>query len=190
MEKPVNDVAGSGAAVSGRRRALVVVFAASLLLAFILSTGEARACSCVGLTMEEQIQNAEAIFSGVVVDVAESADPYAPPGPNPGPVTFDVEAAWKGVSGETAVVLGHEPGSSCDIGFQVGESYLVYAYPGGEYGDGPLETNICVGTKPLSSAGADLLVLGPPSYGPDLAEEPGPVGGDDGAGSIQYDNVQ
>jgi hypothetical protein len=136
--------------------------------------------------LEEQIQTSEAIFSGVVVDVAESADPYAPPGP----VTFDVEAAWKGVSGETAVVLGHEPGSSCDVGFEVGERYLVYAYLSGENGEGPLATNICSGTKPLSSAGADLLALGPPPYGSDLWEEPGSVEGGDSAGSIQYDNAQ
>jgi hypothetical protein len=186
MEKPTIGVAGSRKALSGRRSVLVVVFAASLLLAFVLSTGEARACSCVGMTLEEQIQNSEAIFSGVVVDVAESADPYA----SPGPVTFDVEAAWKGVTGETAVFLGYEPGSSCDVGFEVGESYLVYAYLSGENGEGPLSTNICSGTKLLSSAGADLLALGPPAYGSELWEEPGSVDGGNSPGSTQYDNVQ
>lgn len=190
MEKLTTGVAGSCVALYGRMSFLVVALAASLLLAFILNTGDAHACSCVGLTLEEQIQTSEAIFSGLVVDAAESTDPYAPPGPNPGPVTFDVEAVWKGVSGETAVVLGHEPGSSCDVGFEVGERYLVYAYLSGENGDGPLATNICSGTKPLASAGADLLALGPPPYGSNPLEEPGPVDGGNSAGSVQYDSVQ
>jgi|SRR5215216_4293539 len=138
-----------------------VALAANLLLALIFNVEDAHACSCVsGITPEESLQMSDAVFSGEVVDVDENFTP-GPSGPHLGPVTFDVEESWKGVSEEPVVVHGYGYGPDCGIGFSVGDRYLVYAHRGGELGDGPLETGICGGTKPLADAATDLVALGP-----------------------------
>nr|MBA3951825.1 hypothetical protein [Rubrobacter sp.] len=69
-----------------------------------------------------------------------------------GPVTFEVEEAWKGASEGSVVVYGQGPEPSCGIDFERGETYLVYAYRS----DGYLGTDYCGRTKPLSFAGSDV----------------------------------
>jgi len=138
-----------------------VALAANLLLALTFNAEDAHACSCVsGITPEESLQKSAAVFTGEVVDVDENFTP-GPSGPHLGPVTFDVEESWKGVSEDPVVVHGYGYGPDCGIGFSVGDRYLVYAYRGGEAGDGPLETSICGGTKLLMDAATDLGALGP-----------------------------
>jgi hypothetical protein len=137
-----------------------VALAATLLLALIFNVDDAHACSCVsGITPVESLQKSAAVFSGEVVDVDENFTPGSS-GPHLGPVTFDVKESWKGVSEDPLVVHGYGYGPDCGIGFTVGDRYLVYAYRGGELGDGPLETSICGGTKPLTDAATDLVALG------------------------------
>ena len=140
---------------------LAVALAVNLLLALIFNVEEAHACSCVsGITPEESLQKSDAVFSGEVVEVDENFTPGSS-GPHLGPVTFDIEESWKGVSEEPVVVHGYGYGPDCGIGFSVGDRYLVYAHRGGEVGDGPLETSICEGTKLLTDAETDLGSLGP-----------------------------
>jgi hypothetical protein len=93
--------------------------------------------------------------------------------PNPqddvplGGVEFSVKESWKGVSERSVVIYGQGESywtsviNSCDIEFERGRSYLVYAYSKGE--NGPLGTDICTATKPLAGAEADLRTLGPPT---------------------------
>lgn len=161
------------AALCGRRSIflLVVLLVANLLLASTFGAQAAHACSCAsGVTPEETFQTSDAVFSGEVVDVSE--DYFAPstaPGLHLGPVTFHVEEAWKGVSeGETVVVHGHGDSASCGMYFGEGERYLVYAYRTGEAGDGPLATNVCMGTRLL--AGAEAYPQGLGSTEPVLPE--------------------
>ena len=147
----------------GWRIILLFALTANLLLAVTIGARDAPACSCAGdSTPEERLQAADAVFAGEVVDVEENFTP-GPPGLHLGPVTFDVEEAWKGVSEDPVVVRGYgiEGEGSCGIGFGEGERYLVYAHRGGESGDGPLATSICEATKPLANAEADLRALGP-----------------------------
>jgi hypothetical protein len=146
--------------VSKQVTILSVALAANLLLAVIFNVEDAHACSCVsGITPEERWQESDAVFSGEVVDVDENYAP-GPSGPHLGPVTFDVEESWKGVTQDSVVVHGYGYGPDCGIGFSVGDRYLVYAHRGGEVGEGPLETSICEGTKPLMDAATDLVTLG------------------------------
>lgn len=139
---------------------LPVAFVANLLLAVTFGTEEAYACTCVRLSQEEQLQRSDAVFSGEVLDARENPSP-APPGLHLGPVTFDVEESWKGVSEEQVVVLGYGGGGDCGIDFREGGRYLVYATYGGQGEDAALTTGICEGTKPLEAAGDDLEALGP-----------------------------
>jgi hypothetical protein len=72
-----------------------------------------------------------------------------------GPVTFEIQEAWNGVSGNSVVVYGQGPGASCGIDFERGETYLVYAYRT----DGDLGTDFCGRTKPLPYSGSDVSEL-------------------------------
>ncbi len=102
----------------------------------------ARACSCAtGSTPEERLRKSDAVFSGKVVGVRGYFFDWPGGGPSLGPVTFDLEESWKGVSEEPVVVRGYGASASCGLDFQRGERYLVYARRGEKGGDGSLEMN-------------------------------------------------
>lgn len=69
---------------------------------------------------------------------------------------------WKGIKDKMVTVETGLGGGDCGYGFQEGESYLIYAYrTNGEDGKpGPLRTNICTRTRPLSKAKGDIKALG------------------------------
>ncbi|MBA2618421.1 MAG: hypothetical protein H0U91_09680 [Rubrobacter sp.] len=141
---------------SPRRRIwfLIFVLIANFLLMGGPQAGKVYACSCAETRdVEESFEKSAAIFSGRVVK-AEGAAPVPPDGDDPflGPVTFEVEEAWKGASEGSVVVYGQGPEPSCGIDFERGETYLVYAYRS----DGYLGTDYCGRTKPLSFAGSDV----------------------------------
>ena len=129
------------------------------LLLVTLEAGPAHACSCAETrSVEETLEKSSAVFSGKVTQVKE----FSPESPEAGdallglgPVTFEIQEAWKGVSGNSVVVYGQGPGASCGIDFERGETYLVYAYRIG----GDLGTDFCGRTKPLSYAGSDVSEL-------------------------------
>ncbi len=134
--------------------------------------GEAYACSCAGTsTVEGQFAESDAVFSGEMVRGGVE-DPLPKDGTMVGGIEFRVDKAWKGVSGESAVVFGQDTmyygeleegkpytSSSCAYPFQKGERYLVYAsrYEDGFWVEG------CGGTTSLADAGEDLRALGAPA---------------------------
>lgn len=144
---------------------LSVSLVASLLLTGGPWAGEAYACSCAGgsSSPEEALRKSDAVFSGEVVDTGKL--PPLDDGittmtmPFLDPVTFDVKASWKGVSGESAVVHGQGPAPSCGLNFERGETYLVFA---GRVGEGALQTDYCGNTFPASEETA-RNILGPPT---------------------------
>jgi hypothetical protein len=154
------------AAVGTRAGLLVAAFLACLVMVGGPYAGEAHACSCAGTgSTEEALRRSTAVFSGEVVEVEEPSmeqvEPTDPGMPLLGPVTFDVKAAWKGVSGESVVVHGQGPGAGCGLDFERGETYLVFAGGTGRGGDGPLETGLCSATRQTSEETARNM-LGPP----------------------------
>ena len=138
---------------------LIFALAVNLLLAGASNLRNAHACSCISLPLEKHLRSSDAVFSGEVVGVDEN-DLSPGAGPRLGKVTFDVSDVWKGVSEESVAVYGQGPGASCGLNFEEDESYLVYAYRSNE--DGPLETDLCNATKPLTEAERDLRLLGTP----------------------------
>jgi hypothetical protein len=68
-----------------------------------------------------------------------------------------VEKLWKGVLPEEISIVTGRGNGDCGYRFEVGGSYLVYAYGSDE---SSLSTNICQRTAKLSVAQADLKVLG------------------------------
>jgi hypothetical protein len=140
----------------------VVVYSSSpsanLLLAVTFGAPQAHAFSCSVLPLEaqlrEQLERSDVAFSGVVLDRAlVSGDRYF------GPVTFDVEESWKGISEEPVVVRAYEAEPSCAVGFHEDERYPVYASYDEQEETTFLVTDHCSGTKLLSNAGAALQAL-------------------------------
>jgi hypothetical protein len=159
-------------AVRIRVSLLAAALVVNLFVAGFLTAPSAYACSCAGTsTVEESLRTSDAVFSGEVVGLG-AEDPEPRDDTPLGGVEFRVKESWKGVSDGSVIIYGQGEGyfgeagegemvvvNSCAVTFEQGESYLVYAYRGGEKAGGHLETDICTATKPLSDAGADLRVL-------------------------------
>ncbi len=162
-----------------RRRALFVLVAVAVLCSIQGGrTPTALACSCAKSPPQEVFQRSDAVFSGKVVSVKEQKRP----GKNGGSYvehayTFQVDTNWKGVSGSRIVTYFYSDfitpsGSSltgCTAeGFEVGKTYLVYAWRGtgvADYFEAPhklsASLHYCSRTNLLVDAGEDLQVLGP-----------------------------
>lgn len=119
----------------------------------------AIACSCVeNRGVEEALEQAEAVFSGRVLDVKEQkgADGYLAKA-----VHFSVDRAWKGVNETEIIIATGLGGGDCGIDFIVGEEYLVYANQSSWHASiAPLEAIICSRTTSLATAEEDLQELG------------------------------
>ncbi len=154
-----------------RVRFAIVVLALSLSLAGGPYAGTAHACSCAGGSdASAAYEGADAVFAGEMVR-GGLEDPDPADGMMIGGVEFRVIDAWKGVSGDSAVLYGQEmvyygeieeggmvTSSSCAYIFVKGGRYLVYA---DRYEDG-FQTLLCDGTKRLKDAGKDLEALDSP----------------------------
>ena len=126
----------------------------------LLASSAGLACTCAlpptSSSIEWQVgaarKEAQAVFSGEVVGVSE--------GPQDSfnvVVRLRVKRSWKGSRADEVSIVTGRGGGDCGYPFEVGGSYLVYAYaPKG----GSLGTNICRRTARLADAGADLKVLG------------------------------
>lgn len=128
----------------------------ALALAFVLLPQLAArvvACSCLPIpTPYKAFADARAVFAGTVVGrrdvpVAEGLTEHF--------FRFAVGEAFKGVSGkEVEVSAGAD--SSCYAGFDVGQTYLVYA--SGSRGDA-LYSHMCSRTGPLGHAEDEVRLL-------------------------------
>jgi hypothetical protein len=143
---------------------LATVAGTAMLLSFAV-TSPARAC--VGGPLLDQSdpsadtyeEVAEVIFTGTVVrrddeyvrDIVSSADPYF--------WTFVVDGVEKGDVGERFTVSSPRGGSSCGVGFTLGNRYRVLAWGGDEPGR----------PEVLSGNGTELL---------EPLEDPPPVEGE------------
>ena len=134
---------------------------AALLL---FSADEALACRCTKTAASADLSQFAAVFTGRAVESKR-----LPTGER---VKFRVERVWKGdVTPEVYLLLqrASDPGviSSCDIGFQKGESYLVYALKSRD--GSTLSTHKCTRTRKVAEAKEDFAVLGqgqPPKMAP------------------------
>ena len=131
------------------------VFALGLLF---LSYDIATACICTRIpTATEALKSAEVVFAGKVVAISN------------GLARFKVEQSWKGVStAEVGVLTGSRvvrrgkryteitTWTTCDVEFEKGESYLVFAV----YSDRFLRSQWCSRTQRLASAEEAMKELG------------------------------
>lgn len=154
------------------RLLLVTLCAAAGLVVF--TQVPAVACSCAAASTAEQVDRAEAVFSGTLVEVEQTdpGDDDVMSSGDPVYYTFDVEETFKG-SGGDGVVESVRDGATCGLeGMQVDQMYVVFA---GETNAGGLDANLCGGT---SVATAKLIAdveaaLEPPT--PTATDVPTPV---------------
>jgi hypothetical protein len=121
----------------------------------LFSADAAFPCRCTKTEASADLSQYAAVFTGRVVESKR-----LPTGER---VKFRVERVWKGqVVSEVSLLLPRagDPGviSSCDIGFQKGGSYLIYALmaPDGN----TLTTHKCTRTRKVAAAKEDFAVLG------------------------------
>ena len=162
---------------------LAVALVANLVLASTLHVREAHACSCAGVaSVEEEMRDSDAVFWGEAVSVEKQEPASGSAPPSLGPVTFDANEVWKGVSRGRVTVNGQGFEASCGLDFDKGKTYLVFAYHAGKGEDGPLQTNLCTSTAALSDVEAAPAALGPP--GDSLPDTGGPDAPSIGEGLI------
>ena len=137
----------------------------ALAIVFLLfNSVESYACSCaldikkVSLRkkVKRSVNDAGAVFSGKVVSIESDSD--LPNKRYASKVKIEVDSLWKGDLSETVIVQTGIGGGDCGFPFEVGESYLIYAY--GSAKDNSLGTGICSRTQRLAQAAEDLKVLG------------------------------
>ena len=130
----------------------IILLVAFSIITFVGGNRRVLACSCADpVPIGVSIDHAAGIFAGKVTALGRTYEPY--------PIeiaTFDVDTVWKGNLGHSVLVSTAQDGSTCGYGFQLGETYLVYAV--GESAN--LYTSSCMRTKPLAAAEPDLAALG------------------------------
>lgn len=142
-----------------RRRSLPLLPAAALICLAPLAQ-QAFCCSCVRQPEPlVALGRADAVFSGAVVAVR---DPHA------GEATYSsidpllysiaVNEVWKGDVGDTTVITTARESCSCGFPFQIGRTYIVYAYLP-RTGDADWSTHLCTRTRDIERAGEDLEAL-------------------------------
>jgi len=144
---------------------------ALLIFAFMmLSRSDALACSCGRSSVEDAFLQADAVFMGEVIHVRKNVGSIGrwfyqlklrlkggafDDSVYSMSVTLSVSKHWKGPSVTSVVVQTPDAKVSCICGydFEVGKSYVVYAY------GSPLHTSICSRTKPSSEAASEIPLL-------------------------------
>lgn len=139
------------------RNSICYIFAALVMLVSLTPT--AKACSCMESGPPCQAYwPASAVFTGQVIQVTTfTSDQENLPGYQQKLVRFAVSQTFRGVSGMTVETITGNGGGDCGYPFEVGQSYLVYAYS--DQKNNKLHASICSRTRLLSEAGEDLEYL-------------------------------
>jgi len=132
---------------------------ALVFISLPIFTEEAHACSCMfgGMQPCQEYSEADAVFAGTVVGnsevmTGEGNNKYAQR-----LVRFSLEQGFRGVEGSFVEVITGQGDSDCGYGFKQGRQYLVYARRNAQ--DKRLYTGICLRTRPLAEAAADLAFI-------------------------------
>lgn len=141
----------------------------------LVAAPSAFACLCGGTTVEKSFKEATAIFTGKFLrseyrkgiknqfremhfEYSEKRVDYEVLS-----YVFEADRWWKGTPTRAVVLYtdhtrdpdGSEHISDCDVGFEAGRKYLIYAYgEGDEFG-----TGACTLTKRISRAAKDINTL-------------------------------
>jgi hypothetical protein len=114
------------------------------IVAVVLCQADANACFCGLPDLSQSIKSAKTIFSGKVIEAS------------PERVVFEINEVWKGQLKEKFTLSVN--GSSCDVYFNVGETYLVYALKDKNWlsGEDRWHTHFCTRTRKIAEAKEDI----------------------------------
>ncbi len=156
------------------KRSLVVAF---FFVFFLFNAAIIFGCVCdTSVTFDEEFKESTAVFSGKYIGaeyrkdiVNKSIETTFFPGDEKKiyevlVLKFQVEQSWKGALKQQIVLLtnharfsdGSTSISDCDLSFDEGKRYLIYAYGA----ENELKTGACSRTARLKSAKKDLKLLG------------------------------
>ncbi|WP_258394598.1 hypothetical protein [Paenibacillus sp. MDMC362] len=178
------------------RKSKVIILSCLLLLMSLHAVKPANvfACSCAGPpTVEEGLERSAAVFAGKVTKLVSPKAKLVMSSADPVHVRLEVTEVWKGeLAGMTQLTTAVSSASCGYDQFAVGSEFLVFA----SAESGQLRTGMCDGTKLLSTAGQELIVLGdgyppedasaPSEAGPDTLAEGIPPGEGQGSGQTPF----
>ena len=129
---------------------------------FLFASNSANGCTCdlppLDKSAKQQViearHKAKAVLMGRVLNVDSPDELFYRK------VTVEVYSAWKGSRTEKITIFTGR-GGNCGYTFEVGATYLIYAY---QYNGSSLGTNICQRTKKVDDASVDLRYLGKPEF--------------------------
>jgi hypothetical protein len=119
----------------------------SSIMALLVTSSPARACSCAQTDLAASLPEADGAFVGTFVDRSEISDQLAS-------ITFDVERVIKGEFGPRAIVRTNAYGASCGLEFLDGPRIGVLL---DRASDGVWESSLCQQVEPgaLLAVGAE-----------------------------------
>lgn len=125
----------------------LIIFFLIIAATTLMYPPSASACFCQPPDLTRSIRNASFIFSGKVVEIS------------PAKVVFEIEVVWKGVARDRLTL--HRYQSSCELVFENGRTYLVYALKSKDWlsGASRLSTNQCSRTRRIAEAEVDVARL-------------------------------
>lgn len=132
-----------------------------LLLLLLPAPSPVTACSCVYQSPTEVLHEMDVVFVGVVLRYETIEPSDAPPYKE---IEFQAFKYWKGQLEPLRTVATGSAGASCDLNFERGREYLVYAKWNDYFGE--LSTFLCWRTQPVEAADEDLAELGTPDLVP------------------------
>jgi 5-hydroxyisourate hydrolase-like protein (transthyretin family) len=139
-----------------KRLVILVAFAVSLIFCCAL---KAYACSCAfgGGAPCQEYWRAEAVFSGTIIGsssikVKEESFPRTER-----QVRVAITQAFRGIEGGQTEVITGLGGGDCGYGFELGKSYLIYAFRSER--DGKFHTSICTRTRPIGDSDDDIAFI-------------------------------
>jgi hypothetical protein len=130
---------------------ILIFLSLSMLMSF-----ETMACSCAPAPIPMiEFQESNSVFAGTVVARTEELSPW---GSTHHRATLSLIQKWKGLGDwhKKMDVVTADQSAACGFDFEVGKSYLVYAYLNNE---GQLMTSLCNRTKSLDYAEEDYNFL-------------------------------
>lgn len=129
----------------------ILLSGCALLILSWQTPQQSQACTCLPPPPPARaVAEAAAVFVGQVISFEEFPAQYERL------ARFSVQRAWKGLSGEVDSIYTPFSEASCGYDFEVGETYLVYAFIDER---GRMMTHLCSRTRPASFAQTDLNYL-------------------------------
>lgn len=125
-------------------------------VAFVLGASErVAACSCATFTDAEAFENADAVFTGTLVEVVTpEGDSYS--SADPERFVFAVDGVFKGEVFARQSVVTARDGASCGLEIRGRGPFVVFATTSDSVTsgavDGEFYSNLCSGTRALSSS--------------------------------------